>query len=412
MENYPILISVVVPIYNTENYLKKCIESILCQTYKNLDIILVDDGSTDSSPEICDYYSDTDSRVTVIHKQNGGLVSARKAGVSAAKGQYIVNVDGDDWIEQDRIHALVNDGILQFEADMVYMAGYSRDYANDHIIIEPDISAQTFDTNQKEQILSMIFDPEEAFKVKIGWCLCAWAIKRELLQEKQPLINKKIVLGEDAICVLFCLVSAQRVAIIKQNGYHYVQRTSSITHAVQNLSCRNMCSMNIWYHQLKNYLETNHVFEEMQKLFVYLVVYELMIADYGLLLKASKNFLYPFPEIQKGHKLIVYGAGTLGYSLMRFLADSQDYQVVLWVDRNTNRETIPGYRISPIENILSAEYDFIVVAVMGADMAKEIKISLMQRGISQNKISTMDVSVVTMEAIPEEIRQGFSLPEV
>ena len=97
---------------------------------------------------------------------------------------------------------------------------------------------------------------------------------------------------------------------------------------------------------------------------------------------------------------------------MRFLADSQDYQVVLWVDRNTNRETIPGYRISPIENILSAEYDFIVVAVMGADMAKEIKISLMQRGISQNKISTMDVSVVTMEAIPEEIRQGFSLPEV
>ncbi len=405
MENYPFLISVVVPIFNTEDYLKKCIESILHQTYKNLDIILVDDGSTDSSSQICDFYSNKDSRVTVIHKQNGGLVSARKAGVRAAKGHYIVNVDGDDWIEQDRIKELVHNGICHSGADMVYMAGYSRDYANDHILIEPDISAHTFDAEQKAQMLSMIFDPQEAFKVKIGWCLCAWAIKRELLQEKQPLINEKIVLGEDAICVLFCLVSAQRVSVIKQNGYHYVQRTSSITHAVPELSCRDMLPMNIWYHQLKNYLESNHVFDEMQKIFVYLVLYELMIADYGWLLKANKNFLYPFPQVRKGHRLIVYGAGALGYSLMKFLSESQDYQVVLWVDRNTNRQTIPGYYISPIETILSAEYDFIVVAVMGADMAKEIKTSLIQKGVSENKIATMDVSVVAMEAIPEEIQQ-------
>lgn len=412
MENDSILISVVVPIYNTGDYLKKCIESILCQTYKNLDIILVDDGSTDDSPQICDFYSEKDGRITVIHKPNGGLVSARKAGVSAAKGDYIVNVDGDDWIEPERINVLVKDGIMHFGADMVYMAGYSRDYADDHIIIEPDISPQTFNTNQKAQLLSMIFDEQEAFKVKLGWCLCAWAIKRELLQEKQPLINEKIVLGEDAICVLFCLVSAQRVSVIKQNGYHYVQRTSSITHAVPNLSCTNMQPMNIWYHQLKNYLEANHVFAEMQKVFVYLVIYELMIADYSLLLRTCKNYLYPFPQIRRGHKLIVYGAGALGYSLMKFLSESQEYQVMLWVDRNTNRETIPGYCISPIENILSAEYDYIVVAVMGADMAKEIKRSLIQKGIAQDKIATMDVSSVTMEAIPEDIQQDFSLPEI
>lgn len=85
---------------------------------------------------------------------------------------------------------------------------------------------------------------------------------------------------------------------------------------------------------------------------------------------------------------------------------------MLWVDRNTNRETIPGYCISPIENILSAEYDYIVVAVMGADMAKEIKRSLIQKGIAQDKIATMDVSSVTMEAIPEDIQQDFSLPEI
>jgi glycosyltransferase involved in cell wall biosynthesis len=93
------LISVIVPIYKTEKYIRRCVDSILMQTYKNLEIILVDDGSPDKCPEICDEYAKKDNRVKVIHKQNGGLASARTAGLDMATGCYIGTVDSDDWIE-------------------------------------------------------------------------------------------------------------------------------------------------------------------------------------------------------------------------------------------------------------------------------------------------------------------------
>lgn len=94
-------ISIIVPVYNVESYLKRCVDSILKQTYKNLEIILVDDGSTDSSGAICNWYSEHDERIKVIHKINGGLSSARNAGIEIASGDYISFVDSDDWIVED-----------------------------------------------------------------------------------------------------------------------------------------------------------------------------------------------------------------------------------------------------------------------------------------------------------------------
>lgn len=107
MERKNGLISVIVPVYNVESYLEKCIDSIIHQTYKNLEIILVDDGSTDNSGKICDVYKEKDSRIKVIHKQNRGLSSARNCGLEIAKGEYIGFVDGDDYIAED-MYALLN----------------------------------------------------------------------------------------------------------------------------------------------------------------------------------------------------------------------------------------------------------------------------------------------------------------
>lgn len=95
------LISVIVPVYNVEAYLARCVDSILAQTYKNLQILLVDDGATDASGRICDEYAAADPRITVIHKKNGGLSSARNAGIEAAQGEYLAFVDSDDWIEPE-----------------------------------------------------------------------------------------------------------------------------------------------------------------------------------------------------------------------------------------------------------------------------------------------------------------------
>lgn len=119
------LISVIVPIYMIDRYIGICIESILNQTYKNLEIILVDDGGKDRCPEICDLYAQKDSRIKVIHKPNGGLVSARKAGLRKSNGKYISYVDGDDWIGSGFIEGLYTAAVTS-DADMV-CAGQTRD---------------------------------------------------------------------------------------------------------------------------------------------------------------------------------------------------------------------------------------------------------------------------------------------
>ena len=114
MEN---LISIIVPVYNVENYLRKCVDSIINQSYKNLEIILVDDGSTDSSGKICDEYSLKDSRIKVIHKKNGGLSDARNAGMEIASGDFWGFVDSDDYIDSD-MYSVLLENLLGAEADL------------------------------------------------------------------------------------------------------------------------------------------------------------------------------------------------------------------------------------------------------------------------------------------------------
>ena len=117
------LLSIIVPVYNVKPYLKKCVESIINQTYTNLQIILVDDGSTDGSQNICDEFAQKDSRIVVIHKENGGLSTARNMGMDKAKGEYIAFVDSDDWLEPNMYEALISQ-LEKHEADIVACSFY------------------------------------------------------------------------------------------------------------------------------------------------------------------------------------------------------------------------------------------------------------------------------------------------
>lgn len=112
------LVSIIVPVFKVENYLNRCVDSLLNQSYNNLEIILVDDGSPDRCPEICDEYAALDNRVKVIHKPNGGVSSARNAGLDMASGEYITFLDSDDWIDEKMIHLMV-DSLIGYECDSV-----------------------------------------------------------------------------------------------------------------------------------------------------------------------------------------------------------------------------------------------------------------------------------------------------
>ena len=212
------LISVVVPVYNVENYLRKCVDSILNQTYKNLQIILVDDGSTDSSGNICDEYANRDNRIEVIHKKNGGLVSARKAGLKLATGEYISNVDSDDWIEPNMYEEML-ENLIQTDADFVN-AGYIQERE------EMTKNYCTFDTHI---INSPKNNPEiwEGFvdftyKTRFNFYIWSKLFKRDLFIPCYENVPNDKSLGEDRIVITECLLRCKKVSVLSKTYYHYI----------------------------------------------------------------------------------------------------------------------------------------------------------------------------------------------
>ena len=388
MGDETIKISIIVPIYNVEDYVKTCIESIIGQSYKNLEIILVDDGSTDSCPEICDDYSKTDKRIYVIHKRNGGLVSARKAGVAAATGDYVLAVDGDDWIEQNRIEVLVRKGIMPTHADMIFLLGFIEE-GKESICVSSNAPIKIFENDEIENEIFPLMSSHD-----IIWSLSMCAIQRELLLKNQMLVDECVTHGEDFLCVCFCLLEAKSVMTLQHDGYHYTQRASSISHQMLTPSDENLLQMRLWYQALKKHLEQKCASEKICEICDQIALSHIMGLNYDLLLQKFPDYLYLFPNVNSGARIVVYGAGNIGHRLIAHLDKTKKCSVVLWVDQNQNRPAMPGYTISSRDAIAFADYDFIVVAILNIAVAKEVKRSFILDGIPEEKIATMDADVI------------------
>ena len=220
--NYNPLISVIVPIYNVEAYLRQCVDSILNQTYQNLEVILVDDGSSDNCGIICDEYAEQNSRVIVIHKKNGGLSDARNAGLEIFTGDYVAFVDSDDYISEDYIESL-----LYHEEFDVSICGATCFF--DH---SPEIK-QVYATQEKqflsEGIDYMTFE-KMVFNAIFGYS-CAKLYNRKVLYNRK---FEDIPFREDIVFNIELLSSFQKVYISNSNGYFYRQRSSSLLHSKYN----------------------------------------------------------------------------------------------------------------------------------------------------------------------------------
>ncbi len=225
------LVSIIVPIYKVEQYLDECISSIINQTYTNIEIILVDDGSPDRCGEICDAYAERDQRIKVIHKQNGGLVSARKAGVHQATGEYIGFVDGDDYILED-LCASVEKVAVKYQADMI-LFGLTYVY-DDRKSFYSELPKEGLYQGQqlKEMIRNQMFGNGRSFKQSISPSVfCKW-FRREIIDQVMPHIDERIRDGEDGACSYPCMLLAESVYVcsgVHQNQYRINQ--GSMTHS-------------------------------------------------------------------------------------------------------------------------------------------------------------------------------------
>lgn len=210
-------ISVVVPVYNVRTYLEKAVYSIINQKYENLEIILVDDGSTDGSGELCDQLKEIDNRVVVYHKENGGLSSARNCGARKATGNYVIFIDSDDYIHSEMISSLY-DEIKKADAD-VSVCGIMNVY-NTKEIPQCNNTHMRFVYNQKEFLKELLIGE------KIPGSICNKLLKKEVV-EKISFPEGKIY--EDAFYHLELVKVAKTYVITTKPYYYYYHRSNSIT---------------------------------------------------------------------------------------------------------------------------------------------------------------------------------------
>lgn len=209
------LISVIVPIYNVENYLVRCIESILSQSYEKLEIILVNDGSTDNSAEICKKYLKIDDRLRLVTKKNGGLSSARNKGLEYASGEYVAFVDSDDWIEKEMFEVMIN--IAKNENADIVQCGVKKVHENGKI--ERILYNEDIQYNNNDDILSA------HFKNKISVTVWNKLYKRKLVKNIRMVEGRN---NEDNMYSIEVLLQTNKVVCISKAYYNYLQRNNSI----------------------------------------------------------------------------------------------------------------------------------------------------------------------------------------
>jgi len=382
------LISVIVPIYNVESYLRQCIESIINQTYRNIEIILVNDGSTDNSGKICDEYKLKDSRVKVIHKKNGGPASARKAAISIAKGEYIGAVDGDDWIEPQMYEtlmslahksgaAIVESGIIDTRFDgEAYSESYRFANCKEGYYCGKDF---------EKEIIPTLMYTGVFFKQGIFPYIWSKLFKKEILFEYQMQVNENMFIAEDAFCGYSSIVKAESLYVTHQCFYHY---------RVHNNSLKRTLVKDVIYTIKGFILDLKKVFEK-SKYKDILNRQLLYYAMYLLLWKAPSFFendeltcLIPYGGIKKGSKIVLYGAGAVGIHLYGYISSSKCCNIVGWVDKNY--ASFNDLNVKSPSQITNMDFDYLVIAILNRNAYESAKNDLILMGIDENKIRWID----------------------
>ena len=219
-------ISIIIPVYNVEKYLDRCMESVVSQTLKNIEIILVDDGSPDNCPRLCDEWGRKDSRIKVIHKKNEGLGLARNTGMQEATGEFIAFIDSDDYVELDMYEKLYTKATAS-NADIVY-CGYKQGLPNGSYIDKADFGEEkTFDNKAEIEHHSIrYFYPLDGGLMMIS----VWhsIYKREVI--KTEFYSERVVVSEDLHFQLSAILNSRKIVYIPDSLYYYCYNGESLSH--------------------------------------------------------------------------------------------------------------------------------------------------------------------------------------
>ncbi len=377
-------VSIVIPVYNTAEYLPECIESIRRQTLKEIEIICVDDGSTDGSSDILDEYALRDDRIRVIHKDNGGPASARKAGLRAANGQYIGFADSDDWIEEDMYELLYQKAENQ-RVDIVTCGFFLEgNYTTMHMDTVPQGLYAGEDMRElREKAIYNLEEKSSGLKAS----LCYKLFKKDLICEAQYKIPDEITMADDKMCLLTALLECNSVYVCHKALYHYRIRENSIVHSG---SAEYLLKVYAVYKYLGELFE-HSCFTKNMRWQAELYITELLYKGINLLLGfENKNLLWVDPywmdKIPVGSRIILYGAGDLGRKYRRQLQSRSDLEYITCIDFSYENLNTEEFTVESPDVVNNYVYDYIIITIKNPQKAQEVKKDLGRLGIVDDKI--------------------------
>ncbi len=349
-------VSIIVPIYNVEAELRKCVSSILAQTYKDIEVILVDDGSPDNCGAICDEFASKDNRVVVIHKENGGLVNARKSGLEKSTGRFISYVDGDDWVEEDFIQNLV-ECQKKYGADIV-AAGFSKDIGNisdEHANVIP---AGFYDKQRMiEEVYPRMICAGNFFY--FGICSYVWnkLFKKELLFESQMAVDPRISVGEDTSVVFSVLLKCSSLYISESASYHYYQKAFSMLKSMDSLEKEKekvSWLNNYLVESLKGAPAEYHLKEQIER-----YIDSLRIIRYG---ETSGVSQYKIFDVAPTDRIAIFNSGIVGQNIYSIYVSKKIATITGWFDKDAKFYQAHGLNVQDFDEIPNTEFDKIIIA--------------------------------------------------
>lgn len=381
-----VVISIIIPVYQVKLYLRECLESVRSQTYKNLEIILVDDGSDDGSEIICDEYAGKDSRFHVIHQSNRGTAYARKVGVRHSTGEYIGFIDGDDWVSID-IYKKMWIPIYTNNADMVICLKNICQDNNGYTCSEDPVALEGMYTKKEgiNEICKYLFWGQDNHKEGVAINLVDKLFKRDLIMKYIEQVDDRLRYFEDAACVIPCLMEAENIYMINEPLYYYRQRMGSACHSIDTMYLE---QINIFYTSILNRMQDDmdDLKQRFDKYFVSRV-YEGINRIMGLSFKHNLPiYVPPVSMFPSNDRIVIYGAGKVGRDYYRMMQIMCPSRIVGWVDKQWKSLRKLGIVASSIENLKEWSYDRIIIAVLFEDNAINIKASLIRMGIETEKI--------------------------
>lgn len=386
------LLSVVVPVYNVAPYLEQSVQSILNQTYCNIEVILVNDGSTDGSGELCQKYAALDSRIKLLSQKNQGVTGARKNGIKLASGKYITFVDPDDYIDLDLFQRLME---VREDFDVIICQWFresEQSVRRAYDKIQPRAYRTAEDMDFLLDHMVNVSAPGGLYSIRSGVMACLWnkLYKAEIAKEIYQQISEGIRKAEDMIFTYLYLLRCRSALITDICGYHYRVRSNSLAHD----SFQGSDGLRLRCNQYDNLLPAFMAHPRRDTLLPQLQLrlsanISKTIARMNFAPEAQlelKSYIFPFINLLNGKRVALYGAGIVGRHYLRQIRSWELCTVSAWVDQSWRELRREGTEVSGIETLTGLNFDHVVIASLEKEEADKIRMELISMGIPEDKI--------------------------